>query len=306
MNIIVISEGIRKGRAACLSHRHLLLILLVGGVFLPVLFGVLTYKIQLLLEPQGAAEERVRHYARELALQERAIEQAKQEAATHLNALARRMGQLQAQVLRLNALGGRLTRMAGLDPREFNFDADVAQGGPEGTSVGGMIEVTAGLKRLSEEAKASEARLKALETLLLDRRLSDAVTPGGWPAEGGFVSSGFGHRADPFTGQVAFHEGVDIASRLGSPIRAMADGVVSFAGERPQYGRTVELTHSSGLVTRYAHTLAIHVKVGDKVHRGDTIALVGSTGRSTGPHLHVEVLKDGHQVNPAKYLRAAN
>jgi murein DD-endopeptidase MepM/ murein hydrolase activator NlpD len=305
MNIIVISEGIRKGRVACLSHRHLLLILIIGGLLLPLFFGILTFKIQALIEKHASPDDRLAIYAKELAEQSRAIERAKREAATHLNALARRMGQLQAQVLRLNALGGRLSHMAGLDTREFNFDAEVAQGGPESGSLGAVMEVTGSLKRLSGEINTSEARLKALETLLLDRRLTDAVTPAGWPAEGGFVSSGFGTRADPFTGALAFHEGVDIASRLGSPIHAMADGVVSFAGEKPQYGRTIEITHGRGLTTRYAHTLSLLVKVGDKVNRGDAIALVGSSGRSTGPHVHFEVLRDERAVNPGRYLRAA-
>lgn len=306
MNIIVISEGIRKGRVASFSHRHLLLILLIGGLCLPILFGVLTFKIQVLLEKQASPEDRLTVYAKELAEQSRAIERAKLEAGTHLNALTRRLGQMQAQVLRLNALGGRLSHMAGLDTREFNFDTDVPQGGPESLTKAGVIDVTASLDRLSHEVSTAEARLKALETLLLDRRLTDAVTPAGWPAQGGFVSSGFGPRADPFTGNIAFHEGVDIASRLGSPIHAMADGVVSFAGEKPQYGRTIEITHGRGLTTRYAHTLSLLVKVGDKVNRGDSIALVGSSGRSTGPHVHFEVLKDGRAVNPGKYLRTSS
>ena len=302
MNIIVISEGIRKGQVACLSHRHLLLILFVGVIALPVLFGVLTFRIQTLLDKHSGSNVRIAAYAKELATQSRAIEAAKADAATHLNALALRMGQMQAQVLRLNALGGRLTRMAGLDAREFNFELDVAQGGPERALSGAAPEVTARLAQLSQDIQTAEARLKALETLLLDRRLTDAVTPAGWPAEGGFVSSHFGHRSDPFSGATAYHEGVDIASRLGSPIKAMADGVVSFAGEKGHYGRTVEITHGRGLTTRYAHTHSLLVKVGDKVHRGDVIALVGSTGRSTGPHIHFEVLRDGRQVNPAKYL----
>jgi murein DD-endopeptidase MepM/ murein hydrolase activator NlpD len=305
MNIIFVPRKASRGGNSCLSHRHLLLIILIGGLLLPVLFGVLTYKIHGMLDRYYGAPDRIARYEAELSAQRQRIERAKQEAATHLNALARRLGQLQAQVLRLNALGGRLTRMAGLDDKEFNFDADVGQGGPESGAVASGLEVTASLERLSADVSASEARLKALETLLLDRRLSAAVTPGGWPAEGGFVSSGFGHRADPFTGRIAFHEGVDIATKLGSPIHAMADGVVSFAGEKPQYGRTVEITHAQGLVTRYAHALALLVKVGDKVHRGDAIALVGSSGRSTGPHVHVEVLREGRQVNPAGYLRAA-
>src|SRR5258706_5946156 len=303
MYMSVVSECIRKGRVGASSRRHLLFILLIGGLLLRLFFGILTVKIQAVLEKHASPDDRLTIYAKELAEQSRAIERAKLEAATHLNALARRMGQLQAQVLRLNALGGRLSHMAGLDTREFNFDAEVAQGGPESASLGGVVEVTGSLKRLGSEINASEARLKALETLLLDRRLTDAVTPAGWPAERGFLSSGFGPRADPFTGAIAFHEGVDIASRLGSPIHAMADGVVSYAGEKPQYGRTIEITHGRGLTTRYAHTLSLLVKVGDKVNRGDPIALVGSSGRSTGPHVHFEALKDVHAVNPARYLR---
>lgn len=305
MNIILVPENSGTGKNSCLSHRHILLIALVGGVFLPVFLGVITFRIQELLLRHGGAEDRLAVYSKELAQQSRQLKVAKQEASTHLNALARRLGQLQAQVLRLNALGGRLTRMAGLDHREFNFESEVAQGGPENSGAGVGMEVAVSLERLSADIKASEARLKALETLLLDRRLTDAVTPAGWPAEGGFVSSSYGKRADPFTGSVTFHEGVDIASKLGSPIRAMADGVVSFAGDRAQYGRVVEITHASGLVTRYAHALSLLAKVGDKVGRGDVVALVGTSGRSTGPHLHFEVVKDGRSVNPAGYLRAA-
>lgn len=302
MNIIIISEGVRKGRPACLTHRQLLLIALTV-VLLPIVLGFVTFRINDLITRHSNPEDRVAAYSKELAQQKRSLEIAKREAATHLNALTRRMGQLQAQVLRLNALGGRLTRMAGLDRREFNFDSEVGQGGPESDTAGASIEVSASLVRLSDEIKTSEARLRALETLLLDRRLTDAVTPTGWPADGGFVSSGFGHRADPFSGRVAYHEGVDIASKLGSPIRALADGVVAYTGEKSNYGRTVEINHGNGLTTRYAHAHSVLVKVGDTVKRGDTVALVGSTGRSTGPHIHLEVLKDGRPVNPTKYLR---
>jgi murein DD-endopeptidase MepM/ murein hydrolase activator NlpD len=273
---------------------------------MPLFLGTLTYRLHVLLDRYGGSEDRLAHYRGELATHARAVEAAKVDAATHLNALARRLGQLQAQVLRLNALGGRLTDMAGLDTKEFNFEADVAQGGPEASGSGGGIEVATGLERLGSEIAASEARLKALETLLLDRRLTDAVTPTGWPAEGGYISSGFGRRADPFTGRLAYHEGVDIATKLGSPIHAMADGVVSFVGEKSQYGHTVEITHAQGLITRYAHVSGFLAKVGDKVARGDAIAKVGSSGRSTGPHVHVEVLKEGRAVNPAGYLRRSS
>ena len=305
MNVILVSRKAASGAHSCLSHRHLTLILLVGAIGLPLLIGTLTFKIESLLERANGNPGAVEKLAVELKTQRQDIEVAKAAAAAHLNALALKLGQLQAQTLRLNALGTRLTRMAGLDQREFNFEQDVAQGGPESPLKGNKPEITIALDRLTHEVQTAEARLKALETLLLDRRLSDAVTPAGFPTEGGFVSSGFGNRLDPFTGAVAFHEGVDIASRLGSPIRAMADGVVSFVGDKPNYGKTVEVTHGRGITTRYGHTLATLVKVGDKVSRGDAIAQVGSSGRSTGPHVHVEVLRDDKQVNPLGYLHLA-
>jgi murein DD-endopeptidase MepM/ murein hydrolase activator NlpD len=304
MNIILVPDK-AGGTHACFSHRHLLVIGLVGGVFLPAFLGYVSYQAHDIVRRHGDSGDQMALYAKELARQSHAIGAAKQDAAVHLNALARRMGQLQAQVLRLNALGGRLTRMAGLDHREFNFDTEVAQGGPETGAAAGGVEVAATLEHLSDEIRASETKLHALETLLLDRRLSDAVTPGGWPAEGGFVSSGYGTRADPFTGRVGFHAGIDIAARLGSPIRTMADGVVSYAGEKEGYGKVVEITHESGLVTRYGHISTVVVKVGDKISRGAIIAQVGTSGRSTGPHIHIEVLKDGRAVNPAAYLRAS-
>jgi murein DD-endopeptidase MepM/ murein hydrolase activator NlpD len=139
---------------------------------------------------------------------------------------------------------------------------------------------------------------------MLDRKAVEQARPVGWPADGGWLSSNFGRRTDPFTGRVAFHEGVDIASKMGSSIRAMGVGVVSFAGQKSGYGLTVEVNHGHGQVTRYAHAQAVLVKVGDRVTKGQPVALVGSTGRSTGPHLHLEVLHNGQAVNPQNYLRA--
>jgi murein DD-endopeptidase MepM/ murein hydrolase activator NlpD len=140
---------------------------------------------------------------------------------------------------------------------------------------------------------------------LLDRKLSAAVTPSGWPVQGGWISSGFGVRADPFNGHQSYHEGVDIASSMGSPVLAMGDGVVSHSGEKSGYGLLVEVTHESGLITRYAHASAVLVRVGDRVQKGQPIAQVGTTGRSTGPHLHFEVVRNGTSVSPMRYLQQA-
>jgi murein DD-endopeptidase MepM/ murein hydrolase activator NlpD len=306
MNIIVVPEGIRKGQTTSLSHRHLLAIVLLVLIALPIVVGVVTYRIQVMLDREDGGLSALARQEKMLASQRAVVDKARRDSESHLNALALKLGQLQAQVLRLNALGGRLTRMANLDQREFNFKEDPAMGGPERKTAlaGGAPDVVVSLDRLGYEIDRQRERLMALESLLLDRKLSAAITPSGWPVEGGgWVSSGFGMRADPFTGATSYHEGMDIAARFGTPILAMGDGVISHAGERVGYGQLVEVTHESGLTTRYAHISAALVKVGDRVTKGQAIAKVGSSGRSTGPHLHFEVVKDGGAVNPAGYLQ---
>ncbi len=304
MNIILIPNSRHgQGRNATLSHRHLILIALVFFVALPIFLGVLAYYSQNMLSAYSA-DSQLSAQRRELATQRNSIAEAKRNAEAHLDALAQRLGQLQAQMLRVNALGSRLTRMAGLDPREFDFSTEAAMGGPEkaGTS-SNSPELMSSLDSLSQEVERQQERLAALENLLLDRKLNAAVTPSGWPVDGGWVSSGFGVRADPFNGHQSMHEGVDIASHMGSPVLAVGDGVVSYSGERAGYGLLVEVTHESGLITRYAHTSATLVRVGDRVKKGQSIALVGSSGRSTGPHLHFEVVRNGFAVDPMRYLQ---
>jgi murein DD-endopeptidase MepM/ murein hydrolase activator NlpD len=306
MQIIVVPEGIRKGVPACLSHRHLTLIVLVGLVLLPAVVGVLAYKLTDYYERQYGGPA-LNAYRKELLQSRTALRKSRDEAARHLNALALKMGSLQAQVLRLNALGSRLTRMAGLDGREFSFDTVPGVGGPEKSAAAAATaspDITRNMEVLARDLDRSQARLMALESMMMDRRLVEAVTPAGWPVQGGWVSSGFGTRMDPFTGHQSIHEGVDIAARFGGPIFAMGDGVVNFAGEKTGYGLIVEVTHESGLVTRYSHCSATLVKEGDKVARGQEVARVGTTGRSTGPHLHFEVIRDGRATNPIAYLDA--
>lgn len=308
MNIILV-PGSRhgKGNNISLSTRQTVLLALVLFVLLPGLIGVVSFKLQEFFSEQTDEVAQINLQKRELAAHRVAIHEARRETVTHLNALAQRMGQMQAQVLRLNALGSRLTRMAGLDPREFNFSAEPAMGGPEKTgATASSPALMATLERLATDLDRQQERLVALENLLLDRKLNAAVTPSGWPVDGGWMSSGFGKRADPFTGHQSMHEGVDIATRYGTPIQAMGDGLVTFSGEKAGYGLMVEVTHDSALVTRYAHTSGTLVKVGDRVQKGQAIAAVGTSGRTTGPHLHFEVLRDGNPVNPLRYLQQAN
>ncbi len=237
--------------------------------------------------------------------QQSEIAEVRRSAQADLDALALRLGQMQAQMLRLNALGGRLVVQGNLDKDEFDFDAEPAVGGPGSPAAVESVsypDFRAMLDALGAEINDREQKLSVLETLLMSRSLSERVMPSGRPVEDGWLSSKYGKRNDPFTGKQEFHKGLDFAGKKGSGVNVVGDGVVTWAGDRSGYGDMVEVSHGNGYVTRYAHNQKHLVKVGDTVRKGQQIALMGSTGRSTGPHVHFEVLRDGKTVNPAKYI----
>jgi murein DD-endopeptidase MepM/ murein hydrolase activator NlpD len=231
------------------------------------------------------------------------IAEARQEALSHLDALGGQLGGMQAELLRLNALGERLVQMAGLSEDEFDFQSPPALGGPEPeeslqtTSVELMTE----MDRLLEELKDRDRKLSLLEELIMEQDLQADSLPTGGPVRSGVITSTFGYRKDPIHGRRSFHRGVDFAGKRGTDILAVADGLVIASERKTGYGRTVEIRHANGLVTRYAHNQKLLVEVGDLVKKGEVIAKLGSSGRSTGPHLHFEVLKDGTQIDPMKF-----
>jgi murein DD-endopeptidase MepM/ murein hydrolase activator NlpD len=237
--------------------------------------------------------------------QQMQIDAARKSARTHLDALTLRIGRMQAQMLRLNALGKQLVAQASLDKDEFDFSSLPAVGGPQDVADLQSIELPDFLTMLDElnaEMGDREQKFSVLETLLMDRSLHDRVMPSGSPVKNGWVSSGYGKRTDPFTGKKEFHKGVDFAGKEGSRVLSVGDGIVSWVGERTGYGNLVEITHGNGYVTRYGHNKKLLVAVGDTVKKGQQIALLGSTGRSTGPHVHFEVVHNDQQVNPSKYI----
>ena len=304
MNFIVVPGKTATGQSSCLSHRQIGVMAVAGLVVLPLVVGAVLYRIHDRLRGDlGPAAAVVAVHQQELAGHRAAIAATRARTETHINALAQRLGQLQAQMWRLNALGTHLARMAGLDKNEFDFTREPAMGGPIPRPTVDPVApaLVPALDALDTRLASQAERLQALETLLMNRQLEAAVTPSGWPVQGGWISSGFGWRADPFSGRRALHEGVDIASRLSSPIHAMGDGVVSHAGPKAGYGLMVEVTHGN-IVTRYAHAKTVLVRVGDRVDRGQPLATVGTSGRSTGPHLHFEVLRRGRAVDPKGYL----
>jgi murein DD-endopeptidase MepM/ murein hydrolase activator NlpD len=230
------------------------------------------------------------------------INEARQSAESELDALAARLGKMQANVIRLNALGQRLVKVAKLDSKEFNFKNAPSYGGPvESDSVAG-IDLDSVMVSLDKQLSSREEQLAVLEEVIMNRQLRSESKPRGRPITKGWTSSYFGKRADPFTGKLAMHKGMDFAGKEGSEIVAVAGGVVTWAGDRYGYGHLVEINHGNGYTTRYGHNAKLLVKVGDSVEKGQVISQMGSTGRSTGPHVHFEVLKNDRQVNPAKFV----
>lgn len=223
---------------------------------------------------------------------------------SELEAMSVKLGQLQAEVLRLNALGERLVEMADLSQEEFNFDSLPPQGGPTPAEIYPEYadELQSEMDRLILELNDRWQKLSLLDNILMETELRQQSQVLGRPVLSGYVSSYFGYRKDPFHGNKAMHTGVDYAGKMGTPVVAVADGVVVGSGYRDGYGRTVDLQHFNGLATRYGHCQQLLVNQGELVQKGQVIATIGSTGRSTGPHLHFEVLKGGVAINPLRFI----
>jgi hypothetical protein len=304
MNVIFLSK--RDGRARQLDLTRPLTLTALSALVFAFLGSAFAFGVQL---GRGNHERVVladtTRFGMLLAEQKKQIADLKQQVQLRVDAMAMRLGEVNAHVIRLDALGKRLTEMADIDSREFNFDRDPPRGGPEGDGEGMSAQIpdlSAMLKQLEQRVDLRESQLSALENVILARELHQEIHPEGRPVANGFISSYFGERSDPFDGLEAFHKGVDFAGTVGSPVTAVAAGVVTWAGERTGYGKLVEINHGDGFTTRYAHNERTLVTVGQTVKRGESVALMGSTGRSTGPHLHFEVLRNGRQVNPLSYI----
>lgn len=241
----------------------------------------------------------------ELRNQDQRLDEVRQAAQLEINALAARLSELQAQATRLNALGDRLTQVGQLADGEFDFNQAVGVGGAEDGQDMPLDDLADGLDRLERQYAHADRQLGVLEALLFDRALDRNAVPSRAPVRNSYITSGFGYRADPFGRGSQLHRGIDFNAKVGDPVLAVADGVVSFADSRSGYGRTVEVDHSNGYVTRYAHNSRLTVKVGDLVRVGQEVAKAGSTGRSTGAHVHFEVWENGRVVNPRKFLGTA-
>ena len=302
MNVILLSR--RDGKARQLNLGRPLTLSIIAGLTLMVLGAAFALGMQWGLGSHArAALGDTARFGTLLADQKVQIADLKQQLQLRVDAMAMRLGEVNAHVIRLDALGKRLTEMADIDSR--NFERDPPSGGPEadGEGVSAQIpDLTVMLKQLEQRVDLRESQLSALENVILARELKEQIHPEGRPVASGFISSYFGERSDPFDGREAFHKGVDFAGAAGSKVVAVAAGVVTWAGERSGFGKLIEINHGDGYVTRYAHNQKTLVSVGETVKRGEPVALMGSTGRSTGPHVHFEVLHNGRQVDPLSYI----
>jgi murein DD-endopeptidase MepM/ murein hydrolase activator NlpD len=240
----------------------------------------------------------------DLSEQAARLARIEQDVNDQVSALATRVGRMQARLVRLDALGRQLTEVAKLKRGEFDFDEPPAVGGPETAGEGPVVPaLDSMLDSMDAQIDDRRRQLTALQNLIMTRELARQIVPGGRPVESGYISSLYGQRTDPFDGNQATHRGIDFAGAAGSQVLAVADGIVSHTGLDGGYGRMIEVTHGDGYVTRYAHNAKVLVKPGQTVKRGDAIALMGSTGRSTGPHVHFEVLRNGKPMNPLSFVQ---
>ncbi|TXI20150.1 MAG: M23 family metallopeptidase [Nitrosomonas sp.] len=302
MNIILISNKSKQAKKITLTKKHFILSISVLSLLIVTLalglnFISLRYADRIdtpalravLVNPQEERHRKIQTHLQD-----------------NLNIMASKLGQMQAQLLRLDALGERLAESSGFKPQDFSFNTLPGQGGmhSELTSEGlTLIEFDHKLEELSSMLEERQDKLGALDFLLRHDRLTKFILPTEMPIDSDWYSSGFGYRIDPFTGKKAFHDGVDFSAQIGTPIKAAAAGVVVYSDRHPEYGNMVEIDHGDEMVSRYAHASKLLVELGQIVLQGQKIAEVGNTGRSTGAHLHFEIRYKDKPLNPSKFLK---
>ena len=309
MQIILLHSRFRQAQSVTLSARHLLSLLLIFIMLVVVTAATIDIAV---VRAGGLRLPFMQAAALTPALQESPGKD--RYVKENLNAMAMRLGEMQAQLMRLDALGERVQGLAGVKPEEFNFRELPGRGGAVPSSQSGVaprIERSLSMSGFQEalDAMARDVEHRAdymnvVETALMTDKLQSKQLPTIQPVNVSYNASGFGWRFDPFNGRSTFHEGIDFPAPSGTAIVAAAGGVVIAAEYHHEFGNMLEIDHGNNIVTRYAHASRLMAKVGDIVRRGQHVADIGSTGRSTGAHLHFEVLVKGAPQDPNKFLAA--
>ncbi|WHZ19579.1 MAG: M23 family metallopeptidase [Rhodanobacteraceae bacterium] len=286
-----------------LANRRLFRTLAGGLVVCLVASALLAVWI---VSPSSRMLARIDGMRQQIAAQKAELQQVRDNAQRDISRMAIKLGELQADSARLDALGQRLVVAGKLDPAEFNFNEPPGVGGPEKSIPPARslpFDLSVSMEQLGRRFDAQQTQLGVLQSLLTDRDVTASLIPSGMPVKDGYITSRYGERIDPFTGHESFHPGLDIGVPWGASVHAVAAGVVTYAGVRDGYGKVVEIDHGDGYMTRYAHNSKLLAYVGEHVQAGEVISDAGTSGRSTGPHVHFEVWHDGKLVNPLVYVK---
>ena len=305
MHIILLSSKNEKSHNLRLGSLQVLIIL---ALFVLVsIFFVGFWTSGFAMDDSGNKQSLlVENWQEAIQAQKKELTTARRNADERMRALTVKLAEVEARMIRLDALGEHLVHVAKLNKGEFDFSQNPAVGGPDDLSELGEVyqkpEFTHVLDNMSEKLQEREQQLDILESMLVNRNIKGSAYLTGRPVQKGWLSSHYGHRTDPFTGKLAWHKGVDFAGKENSPVISVGAGVVTWSGDRYGYGNMVEVSHGDGYVTRYGHNKENLVDVGDVVKKGQKIAKMGNTGRSTGHHVHFEVFLNGKTMNPKKYI----
>ena len=306
MKLIIVVN--KTGKHHNLNINGFLLALTAVGILgIPAIVGLLCYQYW----PGGVGLDNrmIDQWRDVLKAQQSDVDEARRISSESLDAYTLQLARLQARVMRLDALGERLISFSDIKEGEFDFSQSPGLGGPLTEDDSGNQPISnyfQMLDRLEEDIENRDQQLSILETLLIDRKIRDNIFISGRPIQSGWISSYFGMRNDPINGKRAWHSGVDFAGKADTEVKAVAAGVVKFAGYKNGYGQLIEINHGSGYKTLYGHHKKIHVSVGDIVKKGQVIGIMGNSGRSTGNHVHYEVHKNGRVVDPSSYIHRAS
>jgi len=295
VQIILVSRHLKAARTITIMPRHIVAVLAVLLVLVfstSALFSWLSVHLRLPL-----IEDLL------LVLQKQESQKNQNYVSNNLQLMATRLGELQGKVMQLDALGDRVSGLAGVKREDGAKAAKPGQGGPYLPAPMTANELQQAIDRLAGEVDNRADELAVLESRLLEKRVRDRLLPTTLPVKDATLGSPFGYRADPIAGLRALHEGIDFTAEVGTPVVAAADGVVLSTNYHPDFGNMIEIDHGEGLVSRYAHLSRIDAKAGALVKRGALIGAIGTTGRSTGPHLHFEVRMLGAAQDPALFLK---
>lgn len=308
MEILVISKSTGRSYRLALSPRAVLSVILGGLLLLSIIYMNLWSAPELvaIVDHEAAADEQYHQkWKRDIEEQQAQVSLARENAEYSLEVLSAQLSTMRAHLLRLDALGARLIKLANMSEEEFNMDESPGVGGPSmggGHSPPEVNDFIEELTIIGEKLKDRNEKFSVIESMLMGSNIQAQSLPEGSPVSGGWISSLFGWRSDPMSGKREFHKGVDVAGKHGTDVLSVAAGVVTRAGKYQGYGNMIEISHGDGHITRYAHNQENFVRIGDKVEKGQKIATLGSSGRSTGPHVHFEVIYRDKHIDPKKIV----